>query len=109
MMIKIPIKPISVNRLFQGRRFKTREYDKFREMGLLLAPKVKMVKGNVTVKLDFYSKNANGSDVDNFLKGALDLIVEAGYIQDDRFIQELTAGKFKSKDERIEVEIKKIN
>jgi len=105
-MITIPIKPISTNKLFQGRRFKTKEYNKFLEAALYFAPKVKMIKGIVQLRVDFYVKAAGKSDLDNFLKGTLDLIVKAGYIQDDRFIYKIIARKFKSDNERIELRIK---
>jgi len=108
-MITIPIKPISTNQLFQGRRFKTKEYNAFLQAALYFAPKVRMIKGTVSVKLDFFIKNVARSDVDNLLKGTLDLIVKAGYIEDDRYIYHLKARKFKVEEEaneRIELRIK---
>jgi len=105
-MIVIPIKPISTNKLFQGRRFKTKEYNKFIEAALYFTPKIKMIEGIVQLRVDFYVKHAKTSDLDNFLKGTLDLIVKAGYIQDDRFIYKIIAKKFKSDNERIELRIK---
>lgn len=107
-MITIPIKPISTNKLFQGRRFKTKEYNKFIEAALYFAPKVRITMGIVQLKCDFYVKNEKVSDLDNFLKGTLDLIVKAGYIEDDRFIYKLIARKFHSDNERIELKIKQI-
>ena len=107
-MIIIPIKPISTNRLFQGRRFKTKEYDAFINAALYFAPKVPMIKGIVSLRCDFYVKNVERSDLDNFLKGTLDLIVKANYIEDDRLIYKIIARKFKvdNKNERIELRIK---
>lgn len=105
-MITIPIKPISTNKLFQGRRFKTKEYDNFLQAALYFAPKVPMIKGIVQLRCDFYLKQARKSDLDNFLKGTLDLITKAGYIEDDRFIYKLIAKKFKSEHERIELRIR---
>lgn len=107
-MIIIPVKPISTNKLFQGRRFKTKDYDAFINAALYFAPKVPMVKGNIVLKCDFFVKNVERSDLDNFLKGTLDLIVKAGYIEDDRFIYKINARKFKANDEneRIELRIK---
>ena len=109
-MIIIPIKPISTNKLFQGRRFKTKDYDAFINAALYFAPKVPMIKGIVSLQVDFYVKNIKVSDLDNFLKGTLDLIVKAGYIEDDRFIYKITARKFKAEgeDERIELKIKSL-
>lgn len=107
-MIIIPIKPISTNKLFQGRRFKTKEYDAFINAALYFAPKVPIIKGMVAIQCDFYVKNAKRSDLDNFLKGTLDLIVKAGYIEDDRYIYWLKTRKFiaDNENERIELKIK---
>ena len=107
-MIVIPIKPISTNKLFQGRRFKTKDYDAFLQAALYFAPKVPMIKGMVSLQVDFYVKNVKMSDLDNFLKGTLDLIVKAGYIEDDRFIYRIIARKFiaDNENERIELKIK---
>ncbi|MEK6878042.1 MAG: RusA family crossover junction endodeoxyribonuclease [Nanoarchaeota archaeon] len=107
-MIVIPIKPISTNKLFQGRRFKTKDYDAFINAALYFAPKLQMTKGLVSLKIDFYVQNEKRSDLDNFLKGSLDLIVKAGYIEDDRFIYKIIARKFAADktQERIELKIK---
>ena len=105
-MIVIPIKPISTNKLFQGRRFKTPEYDKYIETALYLMPNQKMITGKVQLRVDFYVKNDKMSDVDNFLKGFLDCVVKKGYIEDDRFIYKLIANKHNSDYERIELRIK---
>jgi len=104
-MITIPIKPISTNKLFQGRRFKTKDYDAFTTAALYLMPKVPMVKGMVRIRANFYVKNDKMSDLDNFLKGFLDLIVKKGYIEDDRFIYQLYVKKFNSDYERIELKV----
>lgn len=108
-MLTIPIKALSTNRLFQGRRFKTKEYDAFMQAALYFAPKAPMVKGAVSAQFDFFIKTATRSDLDNLLKSTLDLCVKAGYLEDDRFVFHLTARKFKVEDEakeRIELRIK---
>jgi Holliday junction resolvase RusA-like endonuclease len=107
-MIIIPIKPISTNKLFQGRRFKTKEYDAFINAALYFAPKVPMIKGIVSLQCDFYVKTVERSDLDNFLKGTLDLLVKAGYIEDDRYIYRIVARKFKTdlENEHMELRIK---
>ena len=74
MKYSFAIKPLSTNRLFQGRRFKTPEYHKYRQdLGLLLG-KVKQVKGYVSIAMTFYlpSKQFLTCDLDNFIKPILD-------------------------------------
>ena len=104
-MIVIPIKPISTNQLFQGRRFKTAKYDEFIQAAMYLMPKIPMVKGMIRIRVNFYVKHDKTSDLDNFLKGFLDLIVKKGYIEDDRFIYQLYVKKFNSDYERIELKV----
>ena len=99
---------MSVNQIFQGRRFKTKEYKKWRKDGLLILPKKKMIEGDVMVELRFGVKYPKKLDVDNLCKGTLDLIVEKGYIEDDRKINLLVASKFKTEKEMIKIIIKKI-
>ncbi len=96
-MIKkiLPLKPISANAVWQGRRFKTKAYKQFREDFGKCATGAKQILGPVRVDLTFILKKANfaRSDVDNLIKPVLDGIVEKGYIEDDRKIVELTAKK----------------
>ena len=101
----VSLKPISVNRCWQGRRFKTKEYDSWIELGLYLLPKVKMHKGEISIRLSFFVKNAKRSDLDNMIKPTLDLLVKGGWIEDDRFIYNLVATKNQSEEEGIEIEI----
>lgn len=108
-MIVIPIKPISTNRLFQGRRFKTKNYDAFIRAALYLAPKgIEITKGKVGLNIDFYIKNDKKSDLDNLLKGIIDVVVKAGWIEDDRYIYSINAWKYavkSEKEEKIELNI----
>jgi len=103
-LITIPIKPISVNKVWQGRRFKTAEYKKWREEAMWLLSKQKPIK-ECTLILDFYVKNATMTDVDNLIKPTLDALVEKGLLVDDRYITSLTATKHKGKEERIVIQI----
>lgn len=91
-MIKLNIKALSVNKAFQGRRFKTPEYNKFISNMLLVLPKLKDVPTkDIRLKIEFgYSSKL--SDIDNGLKTFLDCLVKK-YGFDDRYIIELFVTK----------------
>lgn len=111
MMIKltIPIKALSVNRAFAGRRFKSTYYKNFeREVALLLPFAKNMIKGECDVHYTFYVKNYAKSDVDNMIKPIQDLIIAREYLSDDRKIVYLTARKIKSNVDKISIEIKEL-
>lgn len=109
MKITIPLKPLSVNSAFQGRRFKTKLYKDFENDFLYLAPKRKMIKGDIEIEYKFYLKNCKMIDYDNCIKLTQDLIVKCGWIEDDRKIYKATIYKIPSKEDRIEIKIKKLN
>lgn len=104
----IPIKGISINQCWQGRRFATKQYKDWRENMLMLMPKQKMITGNVRIWIILNLKSIIRSDIDNFLKPIIDCIVKKGWIEDDRFIQKLNVYKIKSKVESIEITISEI-
>ena len=102
--LEINISPISINKVFQGRRFKTPEYTQWRKDFSWI---VKKVHHKCTgLKIDFYIKNFAMSDVDNMVKPFLDALVENKIIDDDRYIKKLILEKFKvdnKEDEKIVV------
>ena len=102
---EIKITPISSNKIWQGRRFKTKEYKKWRQDAHLLLPKKAQIKGKVGVDLVFYIPYPQRCDLDNLLKGTLDAIVDRGYIEDDRFIYQLNTSKVKSDKNKISIQI----
>lgn len=106
-MIKVSVdsKPLSVNRVWQGRRFKTEEYHDYEELMLLLLPKKKKVTGPVHLSYRFFMSAFGRSDVDNLLKPLTDILVKKGYIEDDRMVYKISAEKIKSEEDRIEIEI----
>lgn len=70
----ISIKPLSVNKARQGKRFKTPEYKKYEAIVLMMLPKVKIDKGiklQVNIERHFSNKL---SDIDNPTKLVLDLM-----------------------------------
>lgn len=106
MKLLIPIKPISINDCWQGKRFATKDYKKWTEDGLWLLKGQGMApQGRLRVVVDWYSKNISTADIDNPVKPVLDLLKKAGVIEDDRWIYELLVRKHKSDDQRYEIEI----
>lgn len=106
-MIEIPLAPLSVNRAYTGRRFKTPEHKQFTEDCLLLLTKCKeKYTGWVDVEYHFYVKNYKKADVGNMEKTITDILVHAGILEDDRFIKSLYLEKHESKEERMEITIR---
>ena len=106
-MINIPIKPLSVNKAWQGRRFKTPEYKQYEKDVLTMLPKVRIPEGNLEIDLDVYFSN-KASDVDNVAKPFIDILQKKYRFNDSR-VYTLILTKFicKKGDERIEFEIAK--
>lgn len=108
-MPRIDIKPISANQCWQGRRFKTPEYKIWRlSVGILMKKHKRFSQGKYEVNLRVYTRYCATSDVDNFIKPALDSLVESGIIPDDKYIQKVTCEKFKSDTDYFEYEIKEL-
>jgi len=82
--IKINIKPLSVNKAWQGRRFKTLEYANYENSVLFMLPKLVLPDPPYEIYFKVgYSNKA--SDIDNFLKPILDILCKK-YKFDDRNI-----------------------
>jgi len=107
MNIKIPLKPISINEAWQGRRFKTELHKQFCKDFYLIAPKKEMIKGIIQIEFKFYMKNHKIADYDNVIKVTQDMLVKCGYIEDDRKIYKAIIYKIPSEENKIEIEIKK--
>ena len=85
-MVKINIKPLSVNQCFQGKRYKTHKYKSYEtELMLVLLPKMMYIpegKLQIYLKFGFSSK---ASDWDNPVKPFQD-ILQKKYGFDDKRI-----------------------
>ena|SRR3990167_4485065 len=104
----LPVKPISVNECWQGRRFKTKKYDAFIEEMLLQMPQHKPLDGLLEVEIIFGLRSLVRGDLDNLLKPVIDCIVKKHWIADDRYITTIKASKVKQKKESISIMIKQL-
>lgn len=105
LKITLEIKPLTVNKAWQGRRFKTDDYKDYEYEMLWLLKGLEKTTGFVQVNYKFYLKYFSTSDVGNFEKPLTDILVKAGLIDDDKFITKITMEKFKSPIDKIEIEI----
>jgi len=69
----IKIKPLSVNKAWKGRRFKTDTYKKYERDVILLLPKIEVPEGKLCVHLEFGFSNKQ-SDADNPVKLFIDIL-----------------------------------
>lgn len=92
-MFRLKIKPLSINECWQGKRFKTKDYDSYEEEVLYSLPGDLIVPANeklcFILKVGFSSKNA---DLDNILKPILD-ILQKKYNFNDKMIYKIIAEK----------------
>lgn len=110
--IILKIKPLSVNKCWQGRKFKTQLYKDYeKEMSVLLAshkPPRGVLSSKVGLDIVFYLKRASTTDFDNLLKPLFDILVANGIIPDDRYIWELKLKKEKAEEDSISIKIKQL-
>jgi Holliday junction resolvase RusA-like endonuclease len=90
-MIKVDIKPLSVNQAWQGKRFKSPLYLKYEKIVLIMLPKLNIEPPpyKVYIELGFSSPLA---DIDNPVKPILD-IIQKKYNINDKDIFELNVKK----------------
>lgn len=92
MSITIKIAPLSINKAYRGRRFKTPEYDKWsKDVAMLLPKKFKMPEPPYEMEITFGFSN-KASDVDNGNKTFIDLL-QWVYKFNDKEIYKLTSIK----------------
>ena len=106
----IPIKPMSVNKAWGGRTFKSKEYKKYiKDVNLLLPAKIAFPDDKIILCLDFYF-SSKASDLDNPIKPIQDIIFNK-YGLDDKHVYSAIQRKFivKRGQERIEVRIYPLN
>ena len=97
----VPIRAISQNIAFQGRRFNTPTKRKYEEAVLLSLGKPTMppLTGELELELIFYLKSIKRSDLDNFIKISQDLLQKRGFFKNDNQIISLIARKEQADEE----------
>jgi len=89
--MRIKLKPLSVNKAWQGKRFKTEMYKSYEELVWFWLPNKKMPKGKLELHLTFGFSSKN-SDIDNPVKPFVD-ILQKKYGFNDRQIYRLKVEK----------------
>lgn len=104
-MTTINYKPLSVNQVWQGRRFKTAAYSQYEKSMILLLPSMRMPSPPYSIDIEFGMSKL--SDIDNPLKPFLDILQKKYHIN-DRDINKLSVYKtvVKKGDEFIKFDIK---
>lgn len=82
-MIEVPIKPMSVNRAWRGRRFRSKEYIQYAKDLLVLLPRFKVPEGKLEIVYIFGFSNKR-QDYDGAIKQFQDVLQEAYEFDDNR-------------------------
>lgn len=72
-MITVQIKPLSVNKVWKGVRYKTSDYVRFEQNCMYLLPKITLPEPPFEIHLEFGFSNA-GADWDNPTKVFVDIL-----------------------------------
>ena len=103
-MMRVNIKPLSVNKCFQGRRYKTKEYKAYEQELMLKLQPFDLPSKPYKLIITFGFSNKL-SDIDNALKPTLD-ILQKKYGFNDRDIYKLIVEKHITKKPFIEFHLK---
>ncbi len=85
--MKISIKPLSINKAFQGRRFKTQDYRSYEQWLMLLLPNIKLpkdIKISMTIERHFSNE---AQDIDSSVKLTLDVLQKKWWFNDKQIYQ----------------------
>lgn len=110
MNIRLEVNPLSVNKAWRGRHFKTKDYDLFeREVCIKLPFSInEPFDGEVFVHYVYHIKNYGNADTANMEKTLTDMLVKRKYLKDDRYIRAIYQRKervSKSEEEFIVIHI----
>ena len=95
-MVKIDIVPLSVNKAWQGRRYKTVEYKRFERDCLLMLPKLCVSKERIKIVIEYGFSNKL-SDIDNPTKLILDILQKKYGFNDNQIYILITNKKIVTK------------
>lgn len=107
---KIRVKPLSVNAVWAGRRFKTKAYKDYEIEVIYSLPKLKIPKkGKLKLNLTFGVSNKN-SDIDNFIKIFVDVCQKKYDFNDNRiYALDVKKEDVKKKEEFIAFNLEELN
>ena len=77
------IKPLSVNEVWQGKRYKTKAYKAYEKELAYRLPRIKIPDGNIHLRLSFGFSN-RGADLDNCVKPFVDILQKKYGFNDNR-------------------------
>ncbi len=104
-MIKISVKPLSANKAFRGKKYKTSEYKVYEQLLMWTLPKCEIPKGKLEISATVGYSNPK-ADLDNFFKQFADILCKKYGFDDSRFYRiNLTKDIVKIGSEYIEFEI----
>ena len=89
--VKRNIKPLSVNKCWQGKRFKTSEYKDYEQEWFYSLSIIKIPEGKLSLKIK-WGFSSKASDIDNPTKPLLD-ILQKKWAFDDKKIYKLVLEK----------------
>ncbi len=89
-MVRIAIKPLSVNQAWQGKRYKTPAYENYEKMAYLL-PKLEIPFGKLKLRI-LWGLSSKNADIDNPCKPFIDLL-QKKYGFNDKLIYKLELEK----------------
>ena len=83
--IQLHIAPMSVNKAWQGRRFKTKDYKSFEQAVMLMLPCYEIPEGDLAIRIE--AGLSRRGDLDNVCKPILDIITKKYGCNDNRFME----------------------
>lgn len=97
-MIRINIKPLSVNALYRGRRYKTKAYEEYERAVFFSLPKMKVPDGPIYLQIEAGMSNRR-ADLSNVIKGFEDLLGKKYGFNDNRVFKILMEKRIVGKGE----------
>jgi len=83
---RIDIKPLSVNAIWKGKRYKTKDYNKYERDVLFLLPKLKVTGERLCIYF-VVAYSSRGADIDNFVKPFVDILQKKYDFNDSRIYE----------------------
>jgi Holliday junction resolvase RusA-like endonuclease len=103
-VITIPIKPLSVNEAWKGKRVKSIKYAKYQQVLLLVLPNMQLPPPPYELHIEFGFSNV-ASDIDNPIKSFLD-VLQKKYGFDDKNVSKMVVEKMIVKKENEYIKFK---